>query len=237
MVSNLALIIHLLQFENFGRRHMRNTNENAEGMKTAKKRGRPRLDGNNIEYVEKRNEIIETAAKVFRENGYDAGTIKDVAEVLDVTTANVYYYIKNKEELLYEIILRSLNLGLEKLDEIEKSLDSGERIKRLMEVHIHLIIDERNMFTVLFDNKERLNEDHYPTIREKENHYLNYFRRAIKDAIEDNLIPSIHIENGLHAIMGMCNWVYKWHKKEKDPSYKELAQDWYRLIFSKENLG
>lgn len=216
---------------------MRYKNEKTEGIIAAKKRGRPRLNGNNIEFVEKRNEIIETAAKVFRENGYDAGTIKDVAEALDVTTANVYYYIKSKEELLYEIILRSLNLGLKKLDEIEKSLDSRERIKRLIEVHVKLIIDERNMFTVLFDNKERLNEEHYATIREKENQYLNYFRRAIKDAIEDHLIPSINIENGLHAIMGMCNWVYKWHKKEKDPSYEELAQDWYKLIFGKDHQG
>jgi TetR/AcrR family transcriptional regulator, cholesterol catabolism regulator len=212
---------------------MRNTDEQADGIQKSKKRGRPRLDGNNKEHVMKRNEIIETAAKVFRENGYDAGTIKDVADVLDVTTANVYYYIKSKEELLYEIILRSLNLGLEKLDEIEKSLDSRERVKRLMEVHIKLIIDERNMFTVLFDNKERLNPEHYSTIKEKESQYLNYFRRAIKDAIDDNLIPSINIENGLHAIMGMCNWVYKWYKKDRDPSYKELAQDWFSLIFGK----
>ncbi|MDQ0218108.1 TetR/AcrR family transcriptional regulator [Peribacillus cavernae] len=209
---------------------MQNADEKVEKNKTVKKRGRPRLDGNNKEHVEKRNEIIETAAKVFREYGYDAGTIKDVAEVLDVTTANVYYYIKSKEELLYEIILRSLNLGLKKLDEIEKSLDSGERLKKLMEVHVKLIIDERNMFTVLFDSKDRLDTEHYSIIREKENQYLNYFRRAIKNAIDDQLIPPISIDNGLHAIMGMCNWVYKWHKKDRDPSYKELADDWFRLI-------
>jgi TetR/AcrR family transcriptional regulator, cholesterol catabolism regulator len=209
---------------------MQNADEKVEKNKTVKKRGRPRLDGNNKEHVAKRNEIIETAAQVFREYGYDAGTIKDVAEVLDVTTANVYYYIKSKEELLYEIILRSLNLGLKKLDEIEKSLDSGDRLKKLMEVHVKLIIDERNMFTVLFDNKDRLDQEHYSIIHEKENQYLNYFRRAIKNAIDDQLFPPISIDNGLHAIMGMCNWVYKWHKKDKDPSYKELADDWFRLI-------
>ncbi len=198
--------------------------------KTKPRRGRPKQAPNNPDFIAKRNEIIEVAARVFREKGYDSGTLKDVAEELGITTANIYYYLKNKEELLFEIIHRSVTLGLGRLAELEKEDNAALRLKKMMLVHARLMTEEKDMFTVLFDHKDRLSEEHLRIIGEKEKLYLNHFRRTIRDVINDGFFPDVDVENALHMIMGMCNWIYKWHRTGKDPDYETLVEDWFAII-------
>src|SRR5207253_8692552 len=58
--------------------------------------GRPRLLEPSPEYVARREEIVAAAAEVFHEKGYDAGTLDDVADALDLRRASLYYYVRSK---------------------------------------------------------------------------------------------------------------------------------------------
>src|ERR1700743_1615416 len=62
----------------------------------------------------RRHLIIRTAAKLFAEKGYENASIDEVADILEVSKPTIYYYLKNKETLLVEIVL----LAIEQLDEM-----------------------------------------------------------------------------------------------------------------------
>src|SRR5436309_11157977 len=79
--------------------------------------GRPRLLEPSPEYVARREEIVAAAAEVFHEKGYDAGTLDDVADALDLRRASLYYYVRSKANLLFLIFEHALDMALRRLEE------------------------------------------------------------------------------------------------------------------------
>jgi AcrR family transcriptional regulator len=79
-------------------------------------------------------EVIDAAAEVFREKGYRAATLRDIAARLGMLKGSLYYYIETKEDLLFEILKRSHLQGLEFVqeDEAARSLGPAQRLEKLL---------------------------------------------------------------------------------------------------------
>src|SRR5579883_2556775 len=73
------------------------------------RRARPRGASNQARF----DEVIDAASEVFREKGYLAATLQDIAGRLGMLKGSLYYYIDSKEDLLYEILRRAHLQGLE----------------------------------------------------------------------------------------------------------------------------
>lgn len=78
------------------------------------------LEEGGAAYIARRDEIIPAAARVFRECGFDAATLRDIADALNTDRASLYYYIGSEEELLQEIVR----------DVLARDLRAAEAIKR-----------------------------------------------------------------------------------------------------------
>src|SRR5436309_14584491 len=91
--------------------------------------GRPRLLEPSPEFVTRRQEIVAAAAEVFHEKGYDAGTLDDVADALDLRRASLYYYVRSKSNLLFMVVEQALIVALERLDEYAQIEDPRERLE------------------------------------------------------------------------------------------------------------
>ena len=63
-----------------------------------------------------RHRILKAAASCFNEKGFSGTSLKDVSRHLGLTDAALYYYVKNKEELVYHCYLRAAELGREAMD-------------------------------------------------------------------------------------------------------------------------
>src|SRR5579872_3800829 len=62
-------------------------------------------------------EVLDAAAALFEEKGYQATTLQDVASRVQLLAPSLYYYIKTKEDLLFSVMKRAHQLGLALLDE------------------------------------------------------------------------------------------------------------------------
>ena len=60
--------------------------------------------------------MLRAAARCFNEKGYSGSSLKDVARILGLTDAALYYYVRNKEELVYLCYVRAAEVGRESLD-------------------------------------------------------------------------------------------------------------------------
>ena len=69
-----------------------------------------------------KDRMLRAAALCFNQKGYSGTSLKDVAGHLGLTDAALYYYVRNKEELVYLCYLRAAELGKEALD---KAVDRG----------------------------------------------------------------------------------------------------------------
>src|SRR5215217_7554608 len=90
-----------------------------------------------------RVDILKTAAKAFRRLGYHGATVEEIAAALHMKKGNLYYYFKNKEEILFACHQYSLDRLLQLLEDVERSdLGPDEKLRRLVVAFVHTILDE-----------------------------------------------------------------------------------------------
>src|SRR5215510_2600023 len=85
-----------------------------------------------------RIQILKSAAKAFRRLGYHGATVEQIAAALHMKKGNLYYYFKNKEEILFACHQYSLDRLTQLLDEIEQSgVPPDDKLKRLIVAFVH----------------------------------------------------------------------------------------------------
>jgi len=102
-------------------------------------------------------EIIEAAAQVFAERGYHGATTQDIADVLKIRQASLYYYFPSKEVALELVCMR----GVEGFYETEKAIADGpgtatERLSGLIRAHISPLLDRNNFVKVFLTQRQFL---------------------------------------------------------------------------------
>jgi AcrR family transcriptional regulator len=198
---------------------------------TRRKRGRPRLDGPSPDYVRRQEEIIGTAARVFHERGYESGSLDDVAAALDLRKASLYYYVESKAHLLYLIFDRAISMALQRLDELAEIDDARERLAAFIAHQVSLVATERNLFSVFFDSRPRLEATYEKRILTKERAYMHRFVDAVGNAVDAGVIAKVDSRHGAQAILGMTSWLYKWYDPAKD-DVTRLSDDLIAMVIT-----
>jgi AcrR family transcriptional regulator len=178
--------------------------------------GRPRLLEPSPDFVERREQIIAAAAKVFQEKGYDAGTLDDVAQVLDLRRASLYYYVGSKAKLLFMLFERGLEIALGKVDELVHLEDPAQRLEAFIRHQVRTVAGDPSLFSVFFDNRPRLDSEYEEAIRQKEHLYAQHYRDAVDAAVAAGVISAADSRYAAQALFGMTTWCYKWFRPKDD---------------------
>ena len=178
--------------------------------------GRPRLEQPSPEYVARREEIVAKAAELFREKGFDALTLDDVADALGFRRASLYYYVKSKSHLLSLIFEGALESTLRELAEETRIADPVERLRVLIRKRIRKIADKGDMFTLFFDHRSRLDSRYDDVIRTQERRYFRMYQNAVAAAVKAGAIDNVDTRYATQAIFGRTNWTYKWFRPGRD---------------------
>jgi AcrR family transcriptional regulator len=156
-------------------------------------------------------DIVKAASEVFREHGFEAGTLEDVADRLGISRPALYHYIDSKQELLAITMNYLLDLGLEEVAIIDQSeADPLARLRALMISLITMVGRERSLFTVFFRDRAGLDERYLAVILPKERRYVDYFQRAIVEAMKAKYLPEIPETLATQTLLGSCIWTYTW---------------------------
>ena len=170
-----------------------------------------------------RVEILTSAAKAFRKLGYHGATVEQIAAALHMKKGNLYYYYKNKEEILFACHQYSLDRLMQLLDEIEAStLPADEKQRRLVHAFVHTILDELHG-TALFLDLEALSPAHLKAVIVRRDR----FDHAIRQIVEEGIVQGVFAPNDAKlltfALMGAVNWIPRWFKPEGAASSQQIA--------------
>jgi len=167
-----------------------------------------------IQHEAKQSAILSRAAKLFNTKGARATTLSDVANKLGLTKTSLYYYVKTKEDLIFQCYDASMKHALRSLDEIEQETDDPlERTLRFMQSRIDSILQALQG-----------NADYYAAPLElaslKPQHrdaltaeYLEMFKRVrayIREGIEAGSIRPCHSTTTTRALIGALDWSFYW---------------------------
>lgn len=189
-----------------------------------RKRGRPRHLEPSQEYRDRLEDIVSVAAVVFRERGYEAGSLDDVAAALGLRKASLYYYVKKKSDLLRLVFDRAITTALTEVESLSHITDPRDRLAALIRHQALLVVRDPPLFSVFFDQRAGLESADLADIGRKERRYLREFVRAVEAGIDAKVIPPGDPRVIANLIVGMTSWSYKWF----DPS-RDSAEDFADL--------
>lgn len=158
----------------------------------------------------KRHRVLKAAAACFNRKGFSGTSLKDVADHLGLTDAALYYYVRNKEELVYQCYLRAAELGREAMECAVAEADTGfEQAFGYIRHHVEMMVGDRGPVAIMSEIPS-LQEEHRKQILEISRRHGAAFEAILRRGIEDGSIVPCDVRMTGNAIMGAINWIPKW---------------------------
>lgn len=175
--------------------------------------------------------IIEHAARLFDEVGYEAATMDDLAERVGLAKPTLYYYFRSKEEILHEISLSMIETLIAKV-EGRRGLTPSQRILEAMVDVLEAIESDPGRMRVLVEYTRDLGPEQREAIAGRREVYRELLESMIRDAIASGEMRDLDIELSARAIFGTCNWAYHWLRPDGGFRPREIAYVFWDILHS-----
>ncbi|HEY3043317.1 MAG TPA: TetR/AcrR family transcriptional regulator [Vicinamibacterales bacterium] len=170
-----------------------------------------------------RIDILKSAAKAFRRLGYHGATVENIAAALRMKKGNLYYYFKNKEEILFWCHQYSLDRLLQLLDEVERSgLPPAQKLRALIIGTVHMILDELHG-TALILQLEALSPVHLKEVIVRRDLFDRGIRQVLEEGIADGSFSPDDVKLRAFALLGAVNWIPRWFNPAGSATSSEIA--------------
>ena len=157
-----------------------------------------------------RHRLLKAAATCFNQKGFSGTSLKDVSRHLGLTDAALYYYVKNKEQLVYQCYLRAAELGREAM---ERGINDGatgfERAYLYIVYHVEIMVGDRGPVAIMSEVPS-LNRSHRNEILQVSRRHSTGFEEILESGIDDGSVAACDVRMTGNAIMGSINWIPKW---------------------------
>lgn len=195
----------------------------------------PRAESGSAHNRARRQSIIATGARLMHDRGFHATSVQDVADEFAFTKAAFYYYMRDKEELLYGILsqtLRNVTERVSAIAETERSPD--EKIRAIVDAYIKMISEGPEFFTVYFRDRPHLAPKHQREIARMERALVDTIAGIMRRAMDKRSVRRADAYVWTFGVIGMCLWSSLWYKPkgrltvdEVSQSLQALARDGY----------
>lgn len=178
----------------------------------------------------KRDAVIMTAARAFRERGYHNTSLDDIASELNVTKPTVYHYVENKEQLLFECFRAGLKLIMDGIEEQRESKTTGrERLAAVIGRYAEAITSDFGWCMVQAEN-----QDLSPTMSRKvkslKSEIDQGLRSLIRAGVDDGSIRKCDEKMTAFALAGALNWIAHWYRSDDKLGAGDIAHRFIDLF-------
>ena len=161
----------------------------------------------------RKEQVIRKAAELFREKGYAASSMRDLAQKLGIEAASLYSHIKSKEEILQSLCFDMATEFRKSLDEVERQKGpASEKLRRGIVGHIQVMARDLTASAVFMNEHRHMSQ---PFLREFLLLRINYINR-FKDIIEEGINSgefkdSIDKKLAVMTLFSSLNWMPQWY--------------------------
>lgn len=180
--------------------------------------------------LEKKREILDAASRVFRRRGLQATGMRDIAAELGMAVGNLYYYFKDKEELLAFVQEDALAGLLEIAARVRGTdLRADAKLFRLIEEHV-VRLNEGTPGSLAHLEVEALGETLRREVQERRDAYERAFRGILEEGIAAGVFRPVDPKVSALAILGAVNWTVKWFRPDGRQTAREIGRKQAELL-------
>ena len=168
--------------------------------------------------------VVRAAARAFNLNGFHNTSLDDIARTLGVTKPTIYYYVENKEQLLFECFLAGLGPIRQGIAAVESSAAPGrERLNEVVRHYARAIASQFGWCMVRAEDQD-LGPELRARIQSLKAEIDRGMRRLLAAGIEDGSIEPCDPKMTAFAMAGALNWIAHWYRENDPMTPEELAE-------------
>ncbi len=178
-------------------------------------------------------QIYDVAATLICAKGYDATSVSDIADAMNLTKAGLYHYIDGKQNLLFSV----MNFALETLEEdvIEPARDEPDAMRRLELIvrnHGLIIMRGSSPMTILMDEMGGLTETQQEEIQKCKLAYYAVVRDTLKELKKEDKLNDFNPSTAAHSLIGMILYLSRWYRREGKMSDEQVVEELLKIVRS-----
>lgn len=175
--------------------------------------------------------IVAKAAALFREKGFKAASMRDLAEAVGVEAASLYNHIKSKTELLHELCFGVANSFMHKMEEVEyKRISAIEKVEELIRFHINEMINNYEEVYVSDREWKHLSDPYLSNFQNQRRMYRKRFAAIIEAGIRNKEIKNIDAPTAVLILLHAIGGIESWHRSTKKISAEALTENMITIL-------
>lgn len=179
--------------------------------------------------VEKLDHVLSVSAGVMARQGYQATSIRDVAEALGMSVGGLYHYFTGKEDLLFQIQYRTFEALLQRQAEVVAAPGTAEeRFRRLLIGHLAFFTEHPHELKVCTYELESLPEGQYEAVEAVRREYYRLMAGVVTEVMAGPDATAVQQRAGRHAslfIFGMLNWIFMWYDPARHGAVEQIGEE------------
>lgn len=178
----------------------------------------------------KREAVLRTAARIFNERGYHGTSLELVAEELEITRPTVYYYFKNKDEILFECVRIALEM-IEQVaqDVMERGGSAAEQLVAVMKQYAEVMMQDFGICLVRVGDSP-LPAESRVKLRRLQSNIDRKLRGLIEQGIRQKAFVPCDPKLAGFALAGALNSISRWYRPDGELKPEEIADHFVRLL-------
>jgi TetR/AcrR family transcriptional regulator, cholesterol catabolism regulator len=182
--------------------------------------------------VGREDQVRAAALRLFKEKGYHATSMRDIAEAVGINKGSLYSYIKSKEDLLIPVFEQAQGVLLREIEEISADTDSSptERLKRAIHAHVTAVAENLDVLTVYLSEWRQLATESLATNRSQREHYATMFHQILRDGIASGEFRPMDTRIVMLGMIGMCNYLFRWYRPDGRLTPDSIADELIEMV-------
>lgn len=187
---------------------------------------KPPITLNPTEETNRRAAIIRGAGRLFRDKGYAATTIRDIAGAVGMRSGSPFYHFKTKHDMLQAVVqegMEAMHLAVE--NAANAGLPLRAKFEAMVGAHLQALLDEegRDVAATLLHESRHLDPTALREVVARRDRYESMWRQVLVELKQAGLIhddsPAIRL-----FLLGAMNWTTQWYKNDRELSPQQLAR-------------
>jgi AcrR family transcriptional regulator len=178
----------------------------------------------------RKDEIIRVASIIFAAKGYHGTTLEEIARKMGISKPALYYHIKNKAEILREVIGRMME-PMEEVARVGRSeLPPTQRIEQMVTLLVKFAVERTETTLIAFEQNKMLPRKSQDALRRRQKEVEMVLQETLEEGIEKGIFAVDDVKVTSFSILATANWVYHWYRPGAGLSYQQIADQVIKLI-------
>jgi AcrR family transcriptional regulator len=165
---------------------------------------------------ERSEEVYRAALRLFREKGYHATSMQDIAAAVGLYKGSLYHYIGGKEDLLVQVFERAMGTLLADVERIvaDASLGPSVQLRLIVQAHVTCVSENLDALTVYLHEFRALAGESLATVRAQRERYAQLVGEIVGRGVRLGEFETADVGIATLGLLGMCNWVCQWYRPD-----------------------